>query len=122
MVLRDASGIELASNSATFAVQSTAATGSGLTGTLVAAPRQVPLGDAAVLSLTARNQGNGALLGLPLTLRIVEPQAERVLAEFPETVDLAGRRLALRRAQLRRRARSARLTSACSRRWWARRR
>ena len=89
VVLRDASGIELASNSATFAVQSTAATGSGLTGTLVAAPRQVPLGDAAVLSLTARNQGNGALLGLPLTLRIVEPQAERVLAEFPETVDLA---------------------------------
>jgi hypothetical protein len=89
VVLRDASGIELASHSATFTVQSTAATGSGLTGTLVAAPRQVPLGDAAVLSLTARNQGNGALLGLPLTLRIVEPQAERVLAEFPETVDLA---------------------------------
>ncbi|HWM43540.1 MAG TPA: carboxypeptidase regulatory-like domain-containing protein [Burkholderiales bacterium] len=87
--LRDASGIVLASHSATFAVQTTSASGSGLTGTLLAAPRQVPLGDAAVLSLTARNQGNSALLALPLTLRIVNPQAEQVLAEFPETVDLA---------------------------------
>ncbi len=87
--LRDASGIVLASHSATFAVQSTSASGSGLTGTLLAAPRQVPLGDAAVLSLTARNQGNGILSALPLTLRIVNPQAEQVLVEFPETVDLA---------------------------------
>ena len=87
--LRDATGLVLASNSTSFSVQSTATTGSGLTGSVVATPRQVPLGDAAVLSLTARNQGNGALAGLPLTLRIVDPQAEQVLAEFPETVNLA---------------------------------
>jgi hypothetical protein len=88
-VLRDAGGTVLASHATTFTVQSTAATGSGLTGTLLATPKQVPLGDAAVLSLGARNQGNGGLLGLPLTLRVLNPQGEAVLAEFPETVDLA---------------------------------
>ena len=88
-ILRDASGIELASHSTAFTVQSTAATGSGLTGTLAATPRQVPLGDAAALSYSALNRGNGALVGVPLTLRIVDPQAELVLAEFQETVDLA---------------------------------
>jgi protocatechuate 3,4-dioxygenase beta subunit len=88
-VLRDAGGIVLGSHSATFAVQSTTATGSGLSGTLAAAPRQVPLGDAAVLSLSARNQGNSAFSALPLTLRIVDPLAQQVLAEFGETVDLA---------------------------------
>ena len=88
-VLRDAAGATLASSSASFAVLSSAATGSGLAGTVLATPKQVPLGDAALIDFTARNQGNSALAGLPLTLSVVEPQSEQVVAQFPYTIDLA---------------------------------
>jgi len=88
-VLRDAGGTVLASSSASFSVQSTGVTGSGLTGTLVATPKQVPLGDPATLLLSARNQGNGALAAVPLSLNIVNPQSEALLSQSVDTVDLA---------------------------------
>ena len=87
--VRGSAGDELAAASAAFQVLSSAATGSGLTGTVSAAPKTVPLGETATLALTATNQGNAAMAGVPLTLRIVDPATAQIVAQYVFAADLA---------------------------------
>jgi hypothetical protein len=83
LVVTTADGTVLAQSNATFTVSSTADSGSGLTGTIAASPKEVPLGDAVAISFGATNAGNNALADLPLKVSIVDPQAQTVVAEFP---------------------------------------
>jgi hypothetical protein len=89
LVLRDASGQVLDTRTTPFEVASTAMTGFGLTGTLEATPESVEVGDPVSIGFTAGNLGNAGLAGLPLTVSIVDPAAQRVLAEYPILTDLA---------------------------------
>jgi hypothetical protein len=86
--VRDAGGAVLASASTTFTVQSSASTGSGLTGTLSGTPNPVPYGDPIAFSAALRNLGNADLFALGAKIAVVDPSVPQVLAEFPATVDV----------------------------------
>lgn len=71
-----------------FTVDTSSNTGSGLTGTIFADPKLVPIGDAVLLSSSAVNLGNADLTNVDLKTTIVDPLAQTVVAEWPETVTL----------------------------------
>ena len=85
----DALGALLASSSTNFTVRSSAVSGSGLTGSLSATPKPVPFGDSIAFSAAVNNLGNADIPALAVKLTIVDPAAERMLAEFPATLALA---------------------------------
>jgi hypothetical protein len=87
--LSDALGALLASNSTSFTVGSSAASGAGLTGSLSGTPKPIPYGDPIVFSATLNNLGNADLAALGATITIVDPVAQHVLAQFPATLALA---------------------------------
>ncbi|TMH35651.1 MAG: hypothetical protein E6H59_13720, partial [Betaproteobacteria bacterium] len=87
--LSDALGALLASSSTSFTVGSSAVSGSGLTGTVSATPKPVPFGDPIAFSGVVSNLGNADIPVLAVKLTIVDPAAERVLAEFPAPLALA---------------------------------
>lgn len=87
--VRDQAGAMLATAETAFTVQSTAATGSGLQGTVTATPKQVPQGEPAVLGDSVVNMGNAALTGVPVTLTVVDPANQQVMEQWPLTLDLA---------------------------------
>ncbi len=82
-------GQVLAQSSTRFSVSSSADTGSGLVGTITALPARVPKGESLALAYSATNLGNSVLAELPLKVSIVDPVAQKVLAEFPVTRTLA---------------------------------
>lgn len=84
-----AAGALIDSHAVSFSVQSTATTGAGLVGTLQALPQQLAAGEMATLGFSVTNNGNDALVGLPLTVNIVDPVGERIVASFPATIDVA---------------------------------
>ncbi len=84
--VRDEVGTVLASSTTSFAVGSSAVSGSGLTGTVNATPKPVPFGDAITLNAAVNNLGNADIAALGAKITIVDPAAERVLAEFPVTL------------------------------------
>lgn len=88
LVATAADGTLLAQSSTQFNVRSTADTGSGLRATIAVSPKQVPLGDPVVLSFSANNLGNSLLANLPLKVSIVDPAAQKIIAEFPYTQSL----------------------------------
>jgi Carboxypeptidase regulatory-like domain/Prenyltransferase and squalene oxidase repeat len=83
LVVKDGSGSVVATDSKTFTVQSSAITGAGLIGTLQTTPKQVPLGDTAVITFDVTNRGNDTLANLPLTMNLVDPVTQQVIATFP---------------------------------------
>ena len=87
--IRDAGGTVLASSSTSFTVLSSAATGSGLTGTLSATPKPVPFGDPIAFSAAVNNLGNADISALQVKILVVDPAAQQVLAEFPSTLAIA---------------------------------
>ena len=89
LVVKNEAGAVVASDHKNFTVQSTAATGAGLAGTLQASPKQVPVGDMASIAFNATNSGNAALTALPLTVNIVDPLAQQVVASFPYSASIA---------------------------------
>lgn len=88
LVVTAADGTLLAMASTRFTVALSSTSGYGLTGTLAAAPKQVPLGDTALINFSAINNGNGTYANLPLTVRIIEPNTQSVIASFPYTATL----------------------------------
>lgn len=88
LLVVNSAGSIVATSETSFSVQSTADTGSGLKGSIVAEPKLVPQGDAALLSETVQNSGNAALNGLPLTLSVVDPANQQVLVSWPQTVNV----------------------------------
>ncbi|MFZ2209460.1 MAG: carboxypeptidase regulatory-like domain-containing protein [Porticoccaceae bacterium] len=89
LIVRNEAGAIVASDSTVFEVQSTATTGTGLTGTLQANPDQAPLGESVNIVFNATNGGNAALAALPLTVKIVDPVTEQVVASFPYSTTLS---------------------------------
>jgi hypothetical protein len=81
-----ANGTVLKTQSASFSVASTAATGLGLQGTLAATPAQVPLGQPVALNLQVANQGNADLANLPLTVGLYKNGATTAAQTFNYTV------------------------------------
>jgi len=74
---------------AAYSVASTSDTGFGLSGTIAATPKSLPVGQTLTLSASATNQGNGALTNLPLTIALVDPASGAVLQSFVQNVNLA---------------------------------
>lgn len=87
--VRDAAGAEIAQAETTFTVQSSAATGSGLTGSVAASPKEIVTGNPVILTASVANQGNADLAALPVVLSIVDPASQTVLASWPYSIDLA---------------------------------
>jgi hypothetical protein len=81
-------GLVLDTRTATFTVQSTADTGSGLRGSLTATPTAVQPGDPVTLAVTVGNLGNADLAGLPLIVRLVDPASGTLVQSWQETTDL----------------------------------
>lgn len=76
-------GTPLAQASTQFSVASTADTGAGLVGTISATPAVANMGQTVNLAFNASNNGNGALANVPLTVSIVDPDKQQVIAEYP---------------------------------------
>ena len=86
--VQDATGVTVATAETAFTVQSSAITGSGLKGVVAVQPKQIPQGDMALLSQSVENLGNAALNNLPVTLSVVNPATQQVLAQWPQTLNL----------------------------------
>jgi hypothetical protein len=82
-------GSVVTQSSTSFTVASTASTGAGLTGTVAASPKQVPLGNSVALSFTVNDAGNSAIANLPLMVAIINPATQAIVAQFPATTNLA---------------------------------
>lgn len=89
LLVLDGTGNSVATAETTFTVQSSVDTGSGLKGMVTATPKLVPQGDPAILSNTVENLGNAPLTGLPVTLWVLDPASQQVMAEWPQTMALA---------------------------------
>lgn len=73
---------------AVFRVQSSNLSGQGLGGDILAAPKAVRPGETVSFAAHVYNQGNTALVGLPLVIYVLDPDAGTVLARFPTTRDV----------------------------------
>jgi hypothetical protein len=84
--LRNAQGAVLAQSNMSFSVQGTDQSGVGLTGQLHAAPNPAFIGTPVAVSLTATNNGSGALADVPVTLRVLEPESGIVLGSVTQVI------------------------------------
>ncbi|MBC3920139.1 carboxypeptidase-like regulatory domain-containing protein [Undibacterium sp. CY18W] len=75
--------------SGSFVVTSSATNGSGLTGTLAVTPAQVQAGGVLTLNFSVNNQGNSALTNQALSVNIIDPASQKIIAQFPYTTNLA---------------------------------
>ncbi|HXA47916.1 MAG TPA: carboxypeptidase-like regulatory domain-containing protein, partial [Burkholderiaceae bacterium] len=89
VVVTASDGSTAATASTQFTVASSASTGSGLTGGITLSAQQVLLGTPLAITYSATNGGNSALTGLPLTVSIIDPVAQKVMASFPTTQTIA---------------------------------
>jgi sugar lactone lactonase YvrE len=85
----DTEGTVLSSKTASFTVKATSETGSGLKGQISLSSEEVPAGDNVTLSAQIQNLGNADVAALPLTLSIVDPATETVLATWSYSADIA---------------------------------
>lgn len=88
LTVTKADGMPLAQAGTQFSVASTADTGAGLVGTISATPAVANMGQTVALAFNATNNGNGALANVPLTVSIVDPDKQQVIAEYPYTTAL----------------------------------
>lgn len=82
-------GRSLAVCSTAFAITSSAATGDGLTGTLVLDPELVNAGDPSDATYAVANQGNAALDDLALRVVLADPDTGAVVGELFDATSLA---------------------------------
>jgi choice-of-anchor A domain-containing protein len=86
--LVDASGAVLETHTVSFTVLSSADTGSGLRGA-VAATKRANRGDPVAITVTIRNQGNAALTGVPLSIKVINPASGQLVQQWTSSVSLA---------------------------------
>lgn len=89
LTVTKADGTLLTRVSTPFSVASTADTGAGLAGRISATPRIAHNGQSIGFAFSATNNGNSAIASLPLTVRIVDPDKQKVVKEFAYTTPLA---------------------------------
>jgi len=87
--VRDAGGAALGTATTSFVVQSSAATGSGLTGTLSASPKPIPFGDPITFTASVNNLGSADIPDIAASVTVVDPVAQQALANFPVSLTLA---------------------------------
>ncbi|WAK03309.1 virginiamycin B lyase family protein [Methylobacter sp. YRD-M1] len=85
----DAAGTVLSHKTTAFTVQPTSETGSGLKGQISLSSEAVPAGDNMTISAQIQNLGNADVTALPLTLAIVDPVTETVLATWAYSADIS---------------------------------
>ena len=78
--LVDSSQATIETRTTEFAVLSTADTGSGVRGALTSS-KLANSGDPVTITATVANQGNAALTGLPVTIRIVNPTTSQLVQQ-----------------------------------------
>lgn len=88
LTVLNGAGAQTAYSETFFTVDTSSNSGNGLTGTIFADPKLVPIGDAALLSSSAVNLGNAELANVVLKTTVVDPLTQTVVAEWPETVTL----------------------------------
>lgn len=86
LTLLDAEGVVLQQAQASFEVRSTAISGVGLTGSLAAAPQEVPEGETTTLALGVLNAGNAALVNVPLQVVVTHAATGEVVHQVSHTV------------------------------------
>lgn len=86
LIIRDQNGIERSLSETRFTVQSTAITGSGLSGSISVEPNPVLKTEYLNLNATVTNTGNSDLDNLPITISIADPESESVIAEWTSTL------------------------------------
>ncbi len=87
--LTDATGRVLGTRTATFEVESSAQTGTGLTGTLSAVPSQAEVGTPIALRAVLSNGGNADFAALPVRIAVLDLAAGTSITSFTATVDIA---------------------------------
>ncbi|WP_232199393.1 NF038132 family protein [Thioalkalivibrio thiocyanodenitrificans] len=88
LTVRDAEGVSRAVTSTEFGVLSTSETGAGLSGSVSATPDPVLRSESLYLEARLSNHGNDALVDLPVTLTLLDPENEQELASWSKTLDL----------------------------------
>jgi hypothetical protein len=89
LTVQDPGGSRLAYSTTTFTVRSSADTGSGLKGAISVSPERVPQGDALSVVASFENTGNAPFVDLPVTISIIDPAGQGVIAAFADTLSLA---------------------------------
>lgn len=87
--LMDADGRSFDQHVVDYTVQSSADTGYGLTGSMMLSTHEYAVGDSVPVLFGVNNTGNADVSGLPLTLAIVNPDTQEVIAQYPYTADIA---------------------------------
>lgn len=83
------SGANSVQASGSFVVTASSSNGSGLTGALTVSTAKVALGSSLTLNFSANNQGNSALTNQPLSVNIIDPANQKVIAQFPYNSTIA---------------------------------
>lgn len=78
------SEVELAASTAVFVVQDAAQAGVGITGQLSATPATVPVGASTALQLGITNNGNTAITGATVRMRVLDPASGTPVATFTQ--------------------------------------
>ena len=79
------SEVELAASTAVFVVQDAAQAGVGITGQLSATPATVPVGASTALQLGITNNGNTAITGATVRVRVLDPASGTPVSTFTQT-------------------------------------
>ena len=87
LLVLDKTGLERSLSETSFTVQSTNMTGSGLSGSISVNPNPVLKTEDLILNAHISNEGNSALANLPVTLSIIDPESESILAEWTQTLN-----------------------------------
>ncbi|MCU1231699.1 MAG: Carboxypeptidase regulatory-like protein, partial [Acidobacteria bacterium] len=88
ILIRDSNGVMLTQQSSTFTIISTAVSGKGVTGTVIA-DATVTQGNPLALTATITNNGNAALTNAPFAINIVEPSTQHVVDTLTFTATVA---------------------------------
>lgn len=81
-------GTTTVQSTTSFVVTSSASNGNGLTGTVTVTPSKVQAGSTLTLNFSVNNQGNSALTNQTLSVNIIDPVGQKVIAQFPYTTNL----------------------------------
>lgn len=84
-VLAGLADVELASSTTSFVVQDALQSGVGITGQLSAAPASVIVGASSALQLSLANNGNSAIAGATVRVRVLDPASGTPIAVFTQT-------------------------------------
>jgi hypothetical protein len=76
-------------NETIYLVGATRDSGFGLTGTIVADPHSLRVGETVTLTANITNLGNSAMTDLPLTIYILDPDLGQIVTQFNQTSSIA---------------------------------